>query len=123
VSVRDRLPDRRPGVTAHVVHPLAGGGQLKVLVTFGFDKETWTVREMFCASFKEGSDNQSLVVDACILLSKALQSGDTLESMKSSLCTPPSLIGSMIDAGLEIQTTQRRHHRDQRPEQPQGEKS
>lgn len=98
---RQRLNDRRLSVTTPVTHTLGMTGQnLKVLVTFGFGSEG--VREVFCADFKAGSDNQALIMDACILISRLLQHGYSPAQLVASLCDPPSLLGAILRAAAEI---------------------
>jgi hypothetical protein len=70
-------------------------------VTFGFD-ENGELREVFCADFKAGSDMHAVVTDACILLSRLLQHGDSSTELARTLCNPPSLIGSIARAAEEI---------------------
>ena len=95
--MRTRLPDRRPNVTTQVPFELASGAAVALTVTFGFD-EVGDVREVFCDDFKAGSDMHATVMDACILLSRLLQHGDTPEALATTLCTPLSVIGTIAKA-------------------------
>lgn len=95
--MRSKLPDKRPSNNFVVQHELASGQIIKLQVTVGFDKD-WNVREVFCASAKTGSDNHALVMDACVLLSRLLQHGDSPADLVKSMCTPTSLIGSIAAA-------------------------
>ncbi len=100
---RTRLPDRRPSVTQRVRHTLNGGQTLDVLVTFSIDLDTGKVREVFSADFKAGSDNQTLIVDACILVSLLLQYGRSPALILGSLSEPRSLIGAMLEAAAQVE--------------------
>ncbi len=80
-----------------------GRGQVQPLqVTFGLDAETGTVREVFCADFKAGSDNHAVITDACVLLSRLMQHGTPLDELAASLCSPPSLIGVIAAAAAKF---------------------
>lgn len=100
--MRDRLPDRRPSVTMAIDHALGSGALVRMLVTYSFDSEG-RVREVFCADFKAGSDFHTVVVDASILVSRLLQEKLRLAQVLASLSDPPSLIGSMLKAGIELE--------------------
>jgi len=63
-----------------------------------------SIREVFCSDFKAGSDQQSVVMDACILLSRLLQHGDAPAEILASMCSPFSLIGSIANAITEEET-------------------
>lgn len=94
--MRQRLPDRRPSVTERVAVTLDGGKDTYVIVTVGFeDMEMKKPREVFCADFKAGTSLHAIVMDACILLSRLLQHGDTPQELASSLCQPHSLVGTI----------------------------
>lgn len=99
---RIRLPDRRPSVTERVRHTLATGGTVSVLVTFSFD-ERGKVREIFTADFKAGSDSQTLIVDASILVSRLLQYGNTPSTLLASLSEPTSIVGSILRAAIALE--------------------
>jgi len=100
--MRTRLADRRPSITGRVPFVMADGREISLTVTFGFD-DTGSVREVFCADFKVGSDMHAAVVDSCILLSRLLQHGDPPEELARTLCDPPSLVGSIARAASLVQ--------------------
>src|SRR6516165_4581663 len=99
--MRVRLPDRRPSITRYVAFFMNSGQVLALTVTFGFN-EVGDVREVFCDDFKAGSDMHATVTDACILLSRLLQHGDTPEELAATLCNPPSVIGTIAKAVSDI---------------------
>lgn len=101
MTERTRLPDRRLSVTQHVVHELSSGNQVKIIVTFSFN-ELGLVREFFCADFKAGSDQQALIIDASILVSRLLQHGVTPRMLLGSLSEPTSIIGSILKVAAEL---------------------
>jgi hypothetical protein len=95
--MRDKLPDRRLSVNMKIDFETGSGAHIPLQVTFGFD-EAGHVREVFCADFKSGSDNHAVVMDSCVLLSRLLQHGTDPDQLAASLCTPPSLIGTIAAA-------------------------
>lgn len=97
--MRRKLPNFRGSVNVALTHTLPTGKQLKFIVTFGFDRNH-DVREVFCADFKAGSDTHSIITDACILLSRLLQHGDSPSELLASMCFPRSLIGTIAAAIL-----------------------
>lgn len=90
---REKLPDRRSSLTIRVPYQ-----SINLLLTVGWNAEDpeRRLRGVFCASFSAGSDTQTIVVDACILLSRLYQHGDTpaevAETLKSDT---PSLLGTI----------------------------
>ncbi len=105
--MRTKLNDRRFSTTLKVHHRIASGDEIKLLITVGYEDPKRSIpREVFCADFKAGSDNHQLIMDACILLSRLLQHGDTPEDLVRSMCNPPSLIGTIAAVILREQGTQ-----------------
>lgn len=106
---RQRLPDRRLNATRKVTWATYGGNEQSILVTFGFQRvwgpecePQYSVAEIFCADFKAGSDTQAIVTDACVLISRLLQSSnDTVADLRKSMCEPPSLIGCILQAACD----------------------
>ena len=90
---RQRLPDRRASVTDRVEFDSAGR-TYRVHVTVGFDA-AGAPREVFCAAWKSGAELQSIVIDACILMSRLLQHGDDPVEIAATLCRPPSVLGQV----------------------------
>lgn len=98
------LPDRRQNLTVEVVF----GGQ-GLTVCMGFDP-AGTVREVFAAGHKAGSDMRHVIDDACVIISIALQNGITVEALAKSLgrvpipgfdeagAAPASPIGAILGA-------------------------
>jgi hypothetical protein len=70
------------------------GKTQEVIVTVGFDLEG-KPREVFCADWKSGAAMHSIVIDACILLSRLLQHGDSPADLAVTLCQPPSVLGAI----------------------------
>lgn len=117
---RQRLPDRRINATRKVTWATYGGNEQTILVTFGFKKRLlspeqvaagehniYRIAEVFCADFKAGSDTQAIVTDACVLISRLLQSSnDTVADLRASMCEPPSLIGCILQAGCDEEAWQ-----------------
>lgn len=104
---RERLPDRRPNETFSVAVRLMNEREVKVLVTVGYevitdpatgDKVRGRAKEMFCADFKAGSEVHGMIMDACVLMSRLLQYGDTPEGIYLSLGRPVSIIGQIAAA-------------------------
>lgn len=101
--MRQKLDDRRPNVTCSVVWTSSHENAIKLLITVGFDKYTGKVQEVFCADFKAGSDLHAIVMDACILFSRLLQHGDTPAELAASMCSPPSMLGTIAAAVAAIE--------------------
>lgn len=59
------------------------GLEKMILVTVGFDDHG--PREVFCADFKAGTAMHSIVMDACILLSRLLQHGDSPDDILAGM--------------------------------------
>ena len=91
---RRRLPDRRPAIT----ETLQIEGQ-KVEVTVGFDPGSGAVREVFLVAGKEGSMLDSLLADAAVAISVALQHGVPPAALAKSVGRLPN--GSAAPAGLD----------------------
>lgn len=109
---RHVLPSRRQSMTTTVVwSPSPGGPGQKLVVTFGFD-DAGQLREAFCASFRAGSSLVALANDACILLSRLLQHGDSINVVSRSLGEnreegaalgpPSSLVGAIARKAVEV---------------------
>ena len=98
---RERLPNRRKQLTDELYH-----GEHKFLVSCGFDA-SGQVKEVFAKGHKQGSALDALIDDAMILLSIALQHGETAERLRGSMSRlgggigtatePASLVGVLID--------------------------
>lgn len=95
--MRAKLPNRRPNTTFAIPHVKSDGASIKIVVTVGYDGHGRPA-EVFCSDFKAGSETQALVMDACILLSRLLQHGDTPHELVEAMCAPPSLVGSIAKA-------------------------
>jgi hypothetical protein len=95
--MRLKLHERRLCVNIPITFESVAGRQFKLVITVGYD-DSYRLREVFCADFKAGSDNQAIIMDACILLSRLLQHGDTPQELVDSMCNPPSLIGTICKA-------------------------
>ena len=93
---RHRLPDQRPSRTVDHTHNFFHGGSQRLLVTVGSDAPGGPPREVFCASFKAGSDMNAAVQDACVLISRLLQMGVPPGELAASLSHPPSVVGTLV---------------------------
>lgn len=78
-SVRHRLPDRRTCHTVRVVWRDSDEYQ----VSIGF-AQNGTVREVFTKGSKVGSDMDAQLDDTCVLLSRLLQFGDSIQDLAKS---------------------------------------
>lgn len=102
---RKELPPRRSSVTRKIEF----NGQ-RLIVTFGYDREN-CVREVFAAGKK--NEMLDLTTDACILLSRLLQCGESISEVASTLsenrkmgeATGPaaSIIGAIARAAKEFE--------------------
>lgn len=110
---REKLPQRRHGVTMPVILERPGGNPTKFDVTFNFG-EDGRVKEAFMRSTKEGNDFSSLMIDACVALSMLLQHGETMASLLKSFAQytvvengvdvplPTSALGAIARAGADL---------------------
>ncbi len=117
VPKRKRLPNRRPAV----IETLEVEGQ-SVEVTIGLAPESAAVREVFLVAGKEGSMLNSLLADAAVVISVALQHGVPPAALSKSVGRlpnssiapadldrlqpgrrPASLIGAALDELLRLQ--------------------
>lgn len=80
-------------------NPMAGEGTF--YLTIGFDPSTSKPCEVFYAEgFRSGSDLEFLVIDACIVISVALQHGIEPSAMAKSLSRRETPGGEMVDASI-----------------------
>lgn len=98
---RERLPDRRPGVTATVRH----SGQ-SFHATFGLYPDG-RLGEVFIAGGKVGSDLRVAALEAAVALSFALQCGADADAMcrafpRAADGAPEGLMGAILDAWAGI---------------------
>ena len=98
---RRRLPNRRPAVT----ETLEIEGQ-RVEVTIGLAPESGAVREVFLVAGKEGSMLNSLLADAAVVISVALQHGVPPAALAKSVGRLPN--GSVAPADLDRPQSGRR---------------
>lgn len=95
--IRAKLKNRRASETMKVYYTGDNGVEWKLIVTIGFD-EAGVVREVFCSSFKVGTALNTIVMDACILISRLLQGGDKPANIAAAMCEPLSLVGTIAAA-------------------------
>ena len=94
---RERLPNRRQSVLLGLEHQ---GARYSLSVGF-FDNGK--PGEVFLSGAKVGSDVDGLLADLGVLLSRALQHGDSIEELAAGMgrlgdgSTPVSIIGSVLD--------------------------
>ena len=109
---RKRLPNRRPSHT----ESLEVAGQT-ITATVGFDPETARPSEVFLSGGKAGSALDSLLADAAVVISVALQHGVTAKALAKSIgrlpegpvapadldqCPPAVVPASPIGAALDL---------------------
>ena len=102
---RRPLPNRRPSVNWKVRRPVSfadpSAGETTFFVTVGFDPETLRPMDVFYAEgFRSGSDLEFTTVDACIVISVAMQHGVRAEEMARSLSRRELADGSHGDASV-----------------------
>lgn len=90
------LKVRRP---VSFADPKAGAGTF--FLTIGLDPTTLKPCEVFYAEgFRSGSDLEFLVIDACIVISVALQHGIEPSAMAKSLSRREAPDGELVDASI-----------------------
>lgn len=107
---RVHLKNRRLNTTLKV--SWRGRVDLSILITFGFD-DTYNIKEAFVAGFRDDVEVNAMACDACILLSRGLQHGDTLSDLANALLenraegetsgSPSSMIGAIVRTALQLQ--------------------
>jgi hypothetical protein len=101
--MRRELSSRRASVTSKLTHLRADGTNVHIVATFGFD-ERRKVREVFCSSFKDGTDLRALVMDACICLSLLLQHGYAVREVYNKMTpSPQSLLATLIEEAIKVE--------------------
>lgn len=78
-----KLPPRRDNATIEIKHG-PRDAETTYRVTFGLDGSR-VIKEVFCEGLKVGSMAQAIIRDGCILLSRALQRGETIEELAQAL--------------------------------------
>ena len=114
--MREKLPNRRLQVTSRVQYLdiFAQGRPMEIEVSFGFDHQL-SLKELFIAS--KTHMLTPLLNDICILISRLLQHGDTIESISDGLGenrnegeaigAPSSFIGAIVRQGVTVQADTR----------------
>ena len=109
---REKLPNRRLQITSRIQYLdiFAQGRGMDFDVSFGFNKRH-VLKEIFLSS--KSHPLTPLLNDVCILLSRLLQNGDTIESIAEglgenrnegqTLGAPSSFIGSIARQGVTVQ--------------------
>lgn len=105
MTERRTLPNRRPSVNWKVRRPVnfaePAAGESTFFVTVGFDPETLQPQDVFYAEgFRSGSDLEFTTVDACIVISVAMQHGVPPEAMVRSLSHRELADGTFGDASI-----------------------
>lgn len=110
--MREKLPSRRLQITSNVQYLdiFASGRPMEIEVSFGFNRE-WVLKELFINS--RTHPQTPLLNDICILISRLLQHGDTIESIADGLGenrnegqavgAPSSFIGAIARQGVTVQ--------------------
>ena len=98
---RKRLPNRRINRTIEINWPV--GSDRYYTLSVGFD-EDGTVRELFADWQKAGSDLESIIDDACVGYSLALQFGASIASLARSLGRDGSFSVAHMRTGEAIET-------------------
>lgn len=116
--MREKLPNRRLQITSKVQYLdiFAQGRPMEIEVSFGFD-ENGIIKELFIAS--KTHPLTPLLNDICILISRLLQHGDTIEGVAEGLGenrnegqvigSPASYIGAIARQGMVVQADIRAH--------------
>lgn len=113
---REKLPNRRLQITANVQYLdiFAQGRPMEIEVSFGFDHKR-VLKELFINS--KTHPLTPLLNDICILMSRLLQHGDTIESIAEglgenrnegeALGAPSTFIGAIARQGVTVQKDMR----------------
>jgi hypothetical protein len=108
IARREKLPDRRQGVTVRLCYRKGEADEIGFDATFNW-QEGGRLREVFCElPFREGAQMRGLVDHACIVVSVALQRGATMAGLAATLVEDDleqragSLLGLIIRTGMMI---------------------
>lgn len=122
-AVRQRLATRRRQLTFDLDFQAGSGGGLPLTVSIGFFDDG-RPGECFITGPKSGSQMNALLHDAAILISRALQAGQTPADLARSMCRvpaapdpgltnepgeaerPASAIGAVLEALCALSVTQ-----------------
>jgi hypothetical protein len=92
---RTKLPNKRYSVQQKTTINL-DGVDFHVILTIGFrDCARTQPAEVFSSSFKVGTSMNAIISDACVLLSRLYQHGDSPRDIADSLSEPPTLVGKI----------------------------
>lgn len=112
---RTKLPSRRPQITSKVqyIDLYASGRPMEIEISFGLDEQR-IIKECFIST--KSHPLTPLLNDVCILISRLLQHGDTIESIAQGLgenrlmdetslfhAAPASFIGAIARQGVTVQ--------------------
>lgn len=104
---RDRLPDRRQGVTEKLTYRKDQPAEIELSATFNWE-DRGRVKEAFCLAFKEGTDLRTLLHHACIIASVGLQHGASMADFAKAMGEdnperpPGSILALIMRAGVTI---------------------
>ena len=103
---RERLPSRRPNITATAAWPLDGDNAIHV--TLGIDV-AGNVREVFARARRPESEIDLVADDAAVLVSLLLRHGASLKEITHSLGRlpdgrPSSVVALVADVALKLET-------------------
>jgi hypothetical protein len=105
--MREKLSPRRLALTERLTFRSGLPGEVKFDVTFGYEPGG-PVKECFCLAFKIGADRQDEMHQACIAISVALQSGQSMSDLARIMgeddpaLPPHSMIGLIVRAGVML---------------------
>lgn len=108
MTERHRLPNRRRSVTEGIEFLRPGGMPAHYVATIGLD-DMLRPREIFLSGAKAGTEMASILGDAAVVLSVALQCGVPAHAMARSMARIPSVDdgpatepASVIGAALDL---------------------
>lgn len=101
MNKRERLPDRRDGRTV-----TANWKGRKINISVGYARDG-RILEIFARADKPDSDLDCVVDDIAVVLSRSLQFGDDLASIRRGIGRlpdgePSSVAGKIIDAACDV---------------------
>jgi hypothetical protein len=103
---REQLPNRRQSVTDQASWPLRDGRRIHVPA--GLTPDGRVFETFLRGGGRVGSETDFLLDDIAVLISRALQHGDTLEAIGRGLGrlsegAPASVVGAVVDRLLAIE--------------------
>lgn len=109
---REQLKNKHHCITVQIQWTTGIGNDHKLIITYGFN-EQHQIKEAFIAGMRIEATLNALANDACILYSRCLQHGDSVEEIAATMVEnrregeasgePASIMGAIARKAVEVQ--------------------